>query len=436
MRHLFIVLCLFFSFGIFTVRAQPLLTLEEAVRTALENNYDIKLFSNNLQIDKNNVTLGNAGFLPVAGASLSNNNSVLTSRQEQSNGQIREASNAKNSNLNYGIGLDWVIFDGFGMFARYDQLQEFQKLGEENLKFTILSRVAEVLTLYYDLVQQQQQLEAYDTTMDISRLRVETAKNRFEIGKAAKLEVLNAQVDFNTDTTNYMRQAELYYNTRIRLNEILARDVNTLFSVKDSIVIDDKLVLSQLAAQAQEQNPSLQAALINKRIAELELKQVRANRYPTVALNSGYNFTNAQSALGFATRSTGRGFNYGLTASVNVFNGFNQRRNEKNASLLIGNSELEYQKMNQNIQAQLASAYQTYLTNLALVGMEENNRKIASQNLDITMEKFRLGSISPVEFRDAQLNFINATSRFTNAQYEAKLAEIFLKQLTGTISIQ
>lgn len=436
MRHLFIVLCLFFSFGIFTVRAQPLLTLEEAVRTALENNYDIKLFSNNLQIDKNNVTLGNAGFLPVAGANLSNNNSVLTSRQEQSNGQIREASNAKNSNLNYGIGLDWVIFDGFGMFARYDQLQEFQKLGEENLKFTILSRVAEVLTLYYDLVQQQQQLEAYDTTMDISRLRVETAKNRFEIGKAAKLEVLNAQVDFNTDTTNYMRQAELYYNTRIRLNELLARDVNTLFSVKDSIVIDDKLVLSQLAAQAQEQNPSLQAALINKRIAELELKQVRANRYPTVALNSGYNFTNAQSALGFATRSTGRGFNYGLTASVNVFNGFNQRRNEKNASLLIGNSELEYQKMNQNIQAQLASAYQTYLTNLALVGMEENNRKIASQNLDITMEKFRLGSISPVEFRDAQLNFINATSRFTNAQYEAKLAEIFLKQLTGTISIQ
>jgi outer membrane protein len=43
----------------------PMLTLKDAVEIALKNNYNIKLSQNNKTIAKNNVTLGNAGFLPV-----------------------------------------------------------------------------------------------------------------------------------------------------------------------------------------------------------------------------------------------------------------------------------------------------------------------------------------------------------------------------------
>ncbi len=418
-----------------TVNAQPILTLEEAVRIALENNYDIRIATNSLTIDRNNVTYGNAGFLPSVGADFSNNNTIEDTRQNRSDGTVREGNGVKGAGTNYGIGLNWTVFNGFKMFARYDQLKVLRNLSEENLRLAMLTKVADVVNLYYDLVQQQQQLISYDTIIAISRSRVYIAQSRFEIGKAARLEVLNAQVDFNTDTTNLIRQQALYHNTRIQLNEQLARDVNTDFRVIDTINIDHTLLLNELSTQAAQQNPSLQIALINKRVAELDLRQVRADRYPVIGLNGGYNFSNSSSALGFATTSRGRGFEYGVTASVNIFNGFNQRRLERNGQLLIDNAQIEYEKANQGIQSQLATAYQTYVTNLALVKIEEDNKAIAARNLEITLDKFKLGSISTVEFRTAQVNYINATTQFTMAQYEAKLEEIFLKEITGTLGV-
>jgi outer membrane protein len=417
-------------------KAQDTLTLEEAVRITLENNYDIKLVSNNLQIDRNNVSLGNAGMLPALGANFNNSNSIQDSRQLRSNGEVTERSGARNSSVNYGVGINWTVFDGFGMFARYEQLQELQKLGEANLNAAILSSIINVYNTYYDLVQQQQQLKAIEKSLEISRFRLETAQNRFEIGKAARLEVLNAQVDLNADTTNLLRQQNLYNTTQIQLNELLARDLNIKFAVANIVLIDDKLVLDQLSAQALQQNPSLKAAVYNRRIAELNLRQVKANRYPSVALNTGYNFNKSQSALGFALESRGKGLVYGVTASWNLFNGFEQRRNERNASIVIDNAQLEYEKLDQNVKAQLSAAYQTYFTSLALVQLEEKNLAIAQQNLDITLEKFNLGSISSVEFRDAQLNYVSANIRFANAQYEAKLAEISLRGIAGALNLQ
>jgi outer membrane protein TolC len=216
----------------------------------------------------------------------------------------------------------------------------------------------------------------------------------------------------------------------------MARDVQTEFRVVDTISIDNSLMLNELSAQALQQNPALQVALINKRVAELELRLVRADRYPVIGLNAGYNFANSRSALGFATSSQGRGLEYGVTASVNIFNGFNQRRLERNARLLIDNAQVEYERAKQGIQSQLATAYQNYVTNLALVQIEKDNQAIAARNLEITLDKFRLGSIATVEFRAAQVNFINATTRYTTAQYEAKLEEVFLREISGTLGVE
>lgn len=426
-------LVLFFLVG--KTSAQEVLTLENAVKIALERNYDIKIVSNNLAINKNNVNYANAGLLPVVRGTFTNNNAIQNSTQTRADGEVQVRNGAKNSNIGYGMALNWTVFDGFGMFARFDQLKELQKLGEANLQLTILTKVADVTSTYYNLVQQQHQLRAYDTAIAISRMRVTTAQNRFTIGKAARLEVLNAQVDLNTDTTNLLRQQEFYRNTQIQLNEILARDVTIPFRVEDAIRIDDQLILNQLLERAQGQNPSLQAALVSRRIAELDMKQVKANRYPVIGVNTGYNFSRSESALGFALLNTGRGFNYGLTASINIFNGFLQRRSEQNATIGIENAQLDYDRIKQSVNSQLAIAYQTYLTNLQLVKLEERNQKIAKQNLDITMEKYRLGSISQVEIRDAQLNYVNATVRFSNAQYLAKIAEIGLKEITGTLTL-
>lgn len=432
MKLHFLYISLLFLLG-FQLEAQEILKLEDAVKIALENNYDIKIAKNNLKIDETNSTAGNAGMFPTLSATVANNNSILNTTQTQASGDKRTLDNAINMNLTYGVGLDWTIFDGMRMFARREQLKVLQKQGEAELKLAIITRISDVYATYFDLVQQQQQIKALDTAIVISNQRLITAQNRYSIGKAAKLEVLNAQVDLNTDVSSRLKQLELYQNSKIRLNEILARDTKLDFKVEDKITIDASLKYDELKSLSEKQNPQLQAQLLEKNNADLQLKQVKAGRYPTVRINSGYNFTRSEASLGFVTQSSGRGFVYGINASVPIFYGFNQNRNEKVAKLQVENVENIINQQKIALESQLGMAYQSYLTNLELTKVEEKNSEIAKQNLDITLAKFKIGTITPIEYRTAQLNYVNVLVRYSNAQFQTKLFEISLKELSGTL---
>ncbi len=413
--------------------SQEILTAEEAVKIALENNYQIKIASNELKIDEVSVSPGNAGMLPQIGASINDNNSLQYLSQTRSDGTQVERNNAKNNSLNYGVALDWTLFDGLRMFANFEQLKETQKLGEAELKQVILTKVGEVMITYFDLVQQQQQLAVLDSTILISEQRVELAHNRFTIGKASKLEVLNAQVDLNTDKTLRQRQNELFVNTKMMLNENLARDIKIDFQVIPEIFVDQQLLLPELETMVADQNPQLLEQVINKRINELQLKQIKAARYPTVFATTGYNFGRSESSLGFTTQSNSRGWNYGFGATLNIFEGFNQHRNEKIGKINIENAELAIAQQKQELMALVGTTYQTYLTNISLIELEGTNEAIAKENLDITVEKYKIGIIPTIEFRTAQLNYINAKVRHSNAKFQAKLSEIVLKQLAGNL---
>ena len=401
--------------------SQEVLTIENAIKIALENNFEIKIASNNYNIAKTNSTIGNAGILPTLTASVAANNRVQNSTLTLQNGVVNALDNALNNSLNYGVSLDWTIFNGFKMFTRLEQLKELEKLGSNQLQQTIISKLSEVSSTYFNLVQQQQQLKALDSTLVISNQRLALAQNRFAIGKASKLEVLNAQVDLNTDNVVLLKQQEVFQNTKTLLNKILARDLQTQFNVIEKIKVDENLKLTELSDLVEKQNPQLVSLLLSKNVAELQLKQIKGDRYPVITLNSGYVFSETQASLGFAAATSARGFNYGFNAALNLFNGWNQNRNEKIAKIMLDNSKLTLNSQRLELQAQLNAAYQTYLTNNQLVVIENKNEIYAKQNLDITLDKFKIGTITTLEFRTAQLNYVNAKVRNSNAQFQAKL---------------
>jgi len=421
-----------------TANAQraPLLTLKDAIDTALKNNFDIRLTKNTSAIASNNVTLGNAGILPQVAGSFSSTNSIQDTKQTRSDGSVNQINGARNSSLNYGINLNWTIFDGFGMFANYDELKQLNQLSQVNQRDTIESVIANVINTYYQLINQNQQIKALQGAIEISRTQLRYAQDKLDVGRASGLDVLNARVNYNTDTSNLLTQIQNYRSVKIRFNQLLARNLQTDFSVTDTIIVDQSLKLVDIINQAQTANPNILASQINQRLAEINLRQVKALRYPQVGVTTGYTFTDSKTPAGFTSQQNAHGLNYGLTASINIFNGFNQSRKETNARIQIENANISASKTKQNIEAQINDFYIGYLSGLELMRIDQTNVAIAKQNLDISLEKYRLGNITPLEIREAQRNYLNAQSMYYQAQYQAKTAEITLKEITNNINIQ
>jgi outer membrane protein TolC len=430
-----ILLNILLIFGISFGQSQEILTLKEAIEIGLDKNFEIKISKNNQEIATTNAAIGNAGMLPTLTENINDNNSVTKSTQTRADGVTNELNNARNNNLNYGVNLNWTVFDGFRMFARYDQLKTLNLQSEAELQMVVLTKVSDIAETYYNIVQQQEQLNAIDTAIVISKQRYDLATNRYTIGRASKLEVLNAEVDWNTDKSNFAKQKELLLNSKTVLNQIIGRDVTTPFVTVAQFNFDKTLVLADILNLSEKQNPQLKAQILNKEIAELELKQVKANRYPTINILSGYTISETQSSLGFLSQSSNKGFNYGFTATLNLFDGFAQKRNEKIAKILIENSKIAIDQQEQNLKSAIITTYQSYLTNTELTEIEGKNEVIAKQNLDITLAKYKIGTLTTVEFRAAQLNYVNAKVRFSNSKYLAKLSEITLQALAGNLSL-
>lgn len=409
--------------------------MQDAITIAMQNNYDIKISKNNTNIAKNNANIGNAGMLPNITATYANGGSIQNTRQTPATGADRVITGARSTNNDLGADLNWTVFDGFTMFANYDRLKELQKQGELNARLTILTTIADVITAYYDVVRQQKLVIAADSAIDVSVFREQIAKTKLQLGRGSKLDVLTAQVDYNADTSNYLQQLNALQVAKVRLNQIMARNVNLTFTADNDVKVDQSLVYSKLSELAEKQNPNVQNAFINQRVASLNLKSIKGARYPVVSLNSGYSRTNSTSPTGFNQKFAANGFTYGVTASLNVFNGFLQRQQERNAKIEIENSTLNLNKTKLDVSSQLLTAYQNYATYLDLVKLEQKNVDIAKENLEITLAKYKLGSIPPLELREAQRNSIDAQNRFIEMEYQAKIAETILKEITGNIDL-
>lgn len=374
--------------------------------------------------------------MPVVTGDLSQSNSVQHIQQTRTDGTVNNISNAKNSSLSFGPSLNWTIFDGFAMFANYDQLKQLNHLSDVSMRDTILSTTANVILTYYNLINQYEEIRAQHGAIAISHTQLGYANDKFKVGSASRLDVLNAEVNLNTDTATLLTMLQQFKSSKIKMNQLLARNPQIDFSVADTIIVDNKLILADIINSAQTQNPAILSSDINKRLAEINLKQVQSTRYPVVGVLGGYTWTNSKTPAGFTRSQDARGLNYGLTASINIFNGFNQSRRERNAKIQIDNAGIDAKQVRLDVDAQVNNLFVSYLSGLDLVKLGQSNVQIAKRNLDISLDKYKLGSITPLEIREAQRNYLQAQATFFAAQYQAKVAEVTLKQITNNINIQ
>jgi outer membrane protein len=419
-----------------TLCAQDTLTLERAIALALEKNYAIRIAQKRVDVALNDNTRGNAGFLPVVAAAAQKNYTSSHLRQEFFNAlqEPLDRSGVNNNNSNSGVTLNWTIFDGLGMFIARDRLAQIVESGRTNAKITIENTVADVSAAYYEIIRQYQRVRALQNALDISKDRLELAKAFYEVGTGSKVDFINAQVDYNGDTAAFIAQEQNLRNSKIDLNTLLSRSMTDDFEVPDTIITRRDIPVEELRQSMLAQNPNLVFAAQQRRLAELDIKALSAQQYPQVDLLGGFNYNTTNNQAGFGVRQARNDvWSYGARVSVNIFDGFNQRRRIQGArinALITEDQELDVRNQ---LLATFDRTYLTYRNSLQLVALEEANFKLARQNVEIAFERYRVGNSTSYEFREVQRNTVAAETRLIEAEYNAKLAEIELLRLSSKL---
>ncbi len=425
---------LFLLIAAFQLSAQNVLTLDLALDRALENNYNIKIARNNKEIADNNYSLGNAGFLPSLNANFNKTYGSQSFDRELSSGETQSQSNTKNERTTYGASLNWTIFDGMKMFTTYDQLSELNQQSEESLKAEIELLVYNITSTFYQAALEKERLTRYDSNVLLSDERLSVAKDKYELGKASKLEFLQAQVDLNADKSLRIQQQQQLALRKYELARLMADYSDSIdFTLQFELVNDDDLNLSVLIDNLEAQNPILTAAKREKAIADYNTKINKADRMPVVGLNAGYVHGKSVIPAGVPLKlNTSSDITYGLTASWTIFNGFNVNRRIQNAKIQSENSEYQYNNQLLDFNTAIKSRYIDYKNSLELMALESENLSVARENNEISKARYEIGLSTALELREAQINFLDAELRFQNAAFNAKLAAIELKYLSGT----
>jgi outer membrane protein TolC len=417
-----------------SVRAQNVLTLEQALQLGLKNNFDIQLSQRQSDLAHNSNFLGNAGFLPLLETDGSFNQSVQNTNQTFATGLEQSKTGAKTTVYTGGIELDWTVFDGLGMFAARDRLQALDEAGMLNFRNQVEQSSATIISGYFDLVRQQQQLKVTRESIRISGIRLDLAKTKFEIGSTSKLDYLQAKSDMNADSTTLLQQIAAFRKSKRDLNYLIGKTDTADYQVADTIILQPALNITDLENNLLKQNNLLLAAERNQAAANAGIDQAKSLMYPKVGLVSRYNFTNQNSQVGLVLINQTAGLNYGATARWNIFNGTIVQHGVQAAKIQADIARLNYDVTKTNALNQLDKAYEDYVSGNNIVNLVRDNMQVATQNLDIAGERYRIGKSDILEYRQAQLTYIDARNSLLIALYNAKAAETELLRLAGEIN--
>jgi outer membrane protein TolC len=420
----------------FNIFSQEILTKKEALKITLENNFGVKIANNNLEIAKNNSSIYNSGFLPTAsvtsGANYRRDNQNVTF-QDPTRAPV-QVDGAETKSYNAGLNLNYTIFDGLGRKYNYQQLKETYNLSELQARETIENTYLQLFTVYFQIARFSKNTENLNEALQISKRRLKRAKYQYQYGQSTKLEFLNAQVDVNNDSIAFISAKQQLSNVKRGLNVILGVEKETNYIVETNVNYNQLLNYKDLKTKTFANNSLLKQNEQNLAISEFNIKINKSNYLPSLGVNASYDWSSRfNPPTQFASEITSNGLSLGLNLTWNLFDGGITKTRVANAKINLENQQILLEQQKVIIANNLKNTWNNYNNQLFILKAQETNVLTTQNNFDRTHERFKLGQITSVEFRQAQINLINAKTALNNAKFDAKLIELQLLQLSGDI---
>ena len=443
MKHIQFIFILL-VFNLTEIRAQQLLSKETALSLTLENNFGIKMTRNVNEINKNNSELLNSGFLPNITLS-SGGNFTASDSDIAFPGQFTEDGTPRPSvdlndqearRYNAGVNLNYTLFDGLGRKFTYKRLKEQYALSELQLRETIEQTILQLFSVYFEVARLTETKANFKQTLFVSKQRQKRAETAYTFGQINKLAVLNAQVDVTNDSINLLQLNQQLDNAKRDLNLIINQPIDTDLGVETNLDFIPVIQIEKWLQTASQFNVSLLQQQSNSQINAYDVKVNQSGYLPTLGLNGSYGWNLNQSpASAFfpGTNNTTLSFGFGATLNWNLFDGGRTITQVKNAKIAVENQRIQEEETKLTFERNLRNAQQSYQNAVKIYTIQSKQVETGTYNFERSQAQYRLGSITAIEFRQAQVNLRNAQLERAAAKYQAKLAELNLIQLSGQL---
>ena len=411
-----------------------LLSKQSAVEIALENNYDIKIAQGNVESAANSASVFNSGYLPsvtaTGGASYNVNDNIV----EYQDGSSQDVRGAQTYAFTGSVGVNYTVFDGLGRKYSFEKLKENYNLTELQARQVIENSILNLFAVYYEVARLTQNVNSQIETIDISKRRLQRAKFGYEYGQNTQLDVLNAEVDFNNDSITFLNLKLELENMKRDLNVLLGRDVNIPFEVDTTITYMEGLYAEVLMNNAMKNNVGLLQDQGFLKTAEYDINISKSSLIPNIGLRAAYNYNDRfNDPTSFFKHQTSLGPTINANLTWDIFDGGTSKVRIQNSRIAVQNQQISLQQTRQVLQRNVNNAWAFYQNSLFVLEAEKKNLLTNQRNFERTLEQQKLGQITSIEFRQAQLNLLNAQLNFNRAKYSAKTAELALLQLSGDL---
>ena len=426
------------------LHAQDLLSKEEALAMALENNFGIQMSKNTTEIVKNNSELLNSGYLPSVSLSGGGNfnasdSEIVFPKQFLEDGTPRpnvNLDNQESQRYNAGINLNYTLFDGLGRKYTYKRLKEQYALSELQLRQTIEQTILQLFSVYFNVAQLTEATANLQQALSVSKTRQKRAESAFAFGQTNKLAVLNAQVDVTNDSINLLQTRQELDNAKRDLNLILNQPINQDFDVDTEVTFIPEIQITTWIETAEQFNVELMQQRSLKQINAYDLKVSQSGYLPTLGLVGSYGWNlnqSPRSAFFPGTNNTTLSMGIGANLTWNLFDGGRTITQVKNAKITFENQTIQEQETQLTFERNVTNAQQSYQNAIKIFEIQDKQVETGTYNFERSEAQYRLGSITAIEFRQAQINLRNAQIQRAAAKYQAKLAELRLIQLSGQL---
>lgn len=422
--------------------SQEVLTKKEALEITLENNFGIRVANNNLEVAKNNSSIYNSGYLPTAtlntGADYRRNNQTIVFPDRDTGADSERVGNGVvTKTYNATLGLNYTLFDGLGRKYNYKQLKETYNLTELQAKETIENTYLQLFTVYFQIARLTKNTSNLEDALTISKTRLQRAQYQYEYGQSTRLELLNAEVDINNDSIALVNSRQQLANAKRGLNVVLGIEKEANYNVETAVDFNLLMNFDALQEKTLANNSVLQQNEKNIAISEFNIKVNQSGYLPALNFNSSYGFNRTENenlVNPFGARSISTdGLNAGLNLTWNLFDGGTRKIRVANAKITLENQQILLEQQKVTLSNNLKNTYENYQNQLFIILAQEKNVETAQNNFDRSEAGYKLGQITSIEFRQAQINLINSKTAYNNAKFDAKLIELQLLQLSGDI---